>query len=268
MGKNKKFITVRYELSSPKLKNHSFSIAMVTDLHNLEFGKKNERLLQRIAQEEPDLILITGDLILGKPGLNFDVAYDFLAGAVKIAPVYYALGNHEQRVKLFPECFGREYQVYEKRIKRLGVKILENRSEEVVIKGEKIKITGLLLPYHYYDKRKRPVLEKRELDRLLGKTSENVLELLLAHTPKYMDAYLKWGADLILSGHYHGGMVRLPFLGSVISPDFRLFPKYGYGHFVSGKQHMIVGGGIGEHTIPIRIFNLRELVIITCRPKA
>lgn len=267
MGKDKKFTTVRYEINSEKLKKNPVTFAMISDLHNVVFGRKNELLLQKIKEEKPDAILIAGDLVLGKPGQEMDTAYDFLAGAVKIAPVFYALGNHEQRMKLFPKVYGREYFVYEKKIKRLGVTVLENEYRELRINGEQIRITGLLLPYHYYEKIKKKHLEKKELDKLLGKTSGEDFEILLAHTPKYAEAYSAWGGDLILSGHYHGGMVRIPFLGGVISPDFRLFPKYSYGHVSLKKQHLIVGGGLGEHTIPLRIWNPRELIMITCAPQ-
>lgn len=110
-------------------------------------------------------------------------------------------------------------------------------------------------------------MEKKELDELLGRPSKEKFEILLAHTPKYAETYVKWGGDLIFSGHYHGGMMRLPFLGGVISPDFRLFPKYSKGQFTFGEQHLIVGAGLGEHTIPLRIWNPRELVMVTCYPK-
>lgn len=161
MRTNRKFITARYEVYSEKLKKHAVSIAMVSDLHNLVFGRGNERLFRTMETEKPDMILIAGDLVLGKPGQNFQDAYDFLAGAVKIAPVFYAMGNHEHRMKLFPEIYGEEYFAYEKKIKQLGVTMLENQTEEVILKGEKIQITGLLLPYRYYDKKRSFIWKKR-----------------------------------------------------------------------------------------------------------
>lgn len=266
MKKDKKFITVRYEVNSEKLKKNQIVIAMVSDLHNVVFGRKNERLLEKIKEEKPDIILAAGDLVLGKPNKKTDAAYEFLKGAAEIAPVFYALGNHEQRMKLFPEEYGREYPVYEKKIRRLGVTVLENACEDLEINGEKIRITGLLLPYHYYEKGKRKQVEKKELARLLGKASKERFEILLAHTPRYAGSYFDWGGDLILSGHYHGGMIRLPFLGGIISPDYRLFPKYCHGHFSKDAQHLVVGSGLGEHTIPVRIRNPRELIMITCAP--
>ena len=145
--------------------------------------------------------------------------------------------------------------------------MLENSSSSLKIKGEKIQISGLALPEEYYKKRKKVELSIKTMNRLVGKASKEKFHILLAHTPKYGDTYLEWGGDLALSGHYHGGMMRLPFLGGVISPDFRLFPKYCRGDFEKEKHHLIVSAGLGEHTLPIRIFNPRELVLITCVPE-
>lgn len=263
----KKFKTVKYTISSHKLQNHSFAIAMISDLHNVELGKKNEHLLQALQKAKPDIICIAGDLVLGKKGKSMNIAYEFIKKAVKIAPIYYGLGNHEQRMKKYPEVYGEEYRIFEKRIQKLGVTMLENNSSSLELQGEQIQITGLALPEEYYKKGKKVELPIKVVNRLAGKASKEKFHILLAHTPKYGDTYLEWGGDLILSGHYHGGMMRLPFLGGVISPDFRLFPQYCQGDFEKENCHFIVSAGLGEHTLPIRIFNPRELVLITCVPE-
>lgn len=264
----KKFKTVKYEIKSDKLKQQGFRAAVISDLHNVEFGEKNQRLLQKLEEEQPDMLLLAGDMVLGKKEASVRAAYDFLRQAVKIAPVFYGLGNHEQRMKQKPEVFGRDYLLFEKQIQRLGVIMLENATKAYEIKGEKLLLSGLMLPYSYYDKRGKKKLEKRDINRLVGKSSREWFHILLTHTPKYGDAYLDWGGDLILAGHYHGGVMRLPFLGGVISPDFRLFPKYCRGHFQKEESHLVVSAGLGEHTIPLRIFNPRELLLIDCLPKS
>lgn len=263
----KKFKTVTYTIHSNKLQNPGFTIAMISDLHNVELGKKNENLLRALQEAKPDIICIAGDLVLGKKEKSVKIAYDFIKKAVKIAPVYYGLGNHEQRMKKHPQVYGEEYRIFEKRIQKLGVTMLENSSSFLEIKGEKIQISSLALPEEYYKKRKKAELSIKTMNRLVGKVSKENFHILLAHTPKYGDTYLEWGGDLILAGHYHGGMVRLPFLGGVISPDLRLFPKYCRGDFQKGNRHLIVSAGLGEHTLPVRIFNPRELVLITCVPE-
>lgn len=263
----KKFKTTTYTVPSQKLKNHCFTIAMISDLHNIELGKKNENLLRALQEAKPDVICIAGDLVLGKKEKSVKIAYDFIKRAVKIAPIYYGLGNHEQRMKKYPQVYGEEYRIFEKKIQKLGVTMLENSSSFLEIKGEKIRISGLALSEEYYKKGKRVELSIKTVNRLVGKASKESFHILLAHTPKYGDTYLEWGGDLILAGHYHGGMVRLPFLGGVISPDFQLFPKYCRGDFDKKNHHLIVSAGLGEHTLPIRIFNPRELVLITCVPE-
>lgn len=266
MKVKKKFITAKYEVHSGKIKKNAVVIAMVSDLHNVSLGEKNSALLQRIKEETPDMIVVAGDLVLGKPGAELETAYDFLAGAVQIAPVFYAPGNHEQRMKLFPDVYGPDYLHYEEKVRRLGVTILENTSEKLNIKGEEVCISGLVIPYGCYHKKKRENLESRELTGLLGQADDERFQLLLAHNPRFSKLYAKWGADVTFCGHYHGGMVRFPLLGGVISPDFRLFPAYSHGKYVWDGKYVIVGAGLGEHTIPLRLGNPRELVVVSCLP--
>ena len=261
----KKFITAKYQIESDKIER-AFTIGMVSDLHNVVFGEKNQRLLEKIREIKPDLLVIPGDLVLGKPDASLKEPEDFLRKAVKVAPVFYAPGNHEQKMKLYPKVYGREYLEYEKRVQQMGVKILENRTERVLIKGQTVVVSGLAIPYEYYLKREKK-LEKKDLVRLLGEADKEYFQILLAHTPKYAGTYLEWGGDLIFSGHYHGGMARLPVLGGVISPDWRLFPRYCRGKFSRDGSSLIVGAGLGEHTIPIRFLNPRELVVVRCVPK-
>lgn len=263
----KKFVKTRYTVTTEKLKKSSLTFVAVSDLHNVTFGDRNERLISAIAEEKPDAVLIAGDLVLGKKKAPLEPALTFLKQAVKIAPVYYSLGNHEHRMKLYPEIYGREYLIFEKKIRKLGVHLLENRTENVEIKGEAVAVTGLALPYQYYYKGKKNSLTVRDMKHITGKAAETDFQILLAHTPRYTREYLAWGADLSLSGHYHGGMVRIPGFGGVISPDWRLFPKYCRGQFQKGGRTAVVSGGLGEHTIPLRIFNPRELLVVTCVPK-
>lgn len=263
----KRFKTTFYKIESEKIKEHTIKIAVISDLHNVELGNNNEALIRKLKAESPDTILIAGDLVLGKPLASFQIAYCFLKEAVTIAPVFYGLGNHEQRMKQKPEIYGEEYLDFERKVRSLGVVFLENKTRELEVDGEKILISGLLPPYHYYKKRGKDFLKSEEIQKLLGAPSKEQFQILLAHTPKYGDSYLEWGSDVTFSGHYHGGMIHIPFLGGVISPDFRLFPKYCQGHFIQGDRHLIVSAGLGEHTIPLRIFNPRELIFVECSPK-
>src|SRR5699024_3875431 len=192
-------VTVKYQIDSDKIKC-PFTVVMVSDLHNVVFGEKNSQLLKKIGEIAPDFLVIAGDLVLGKPEASLKEPEEFLKQALKIAPVFYAPGNHEQRMKLYRQTYGTAYLGYEKRIRRMGVKLMENRREIIQIKGQDVAVTGLELPYEYYLKRKQKTLEKRELTRLLGKPKKDCFQILLAHTPKYGKTYLEWGGDLIFSG--------------------------------------------------------------------
>ena len=280
----KKFVTTTYRITTDKIKRHPLKFVMISDLHNVVFGEKNEPVFDRIKALGPDAVLIAGDLVLGKTDASLKPAAAFLGEAAKLAPVLYAPGNHEQRMKLFTEEYGGRFSAFEKKIKHMGVSYLENQRTVLQIKGETVAVTGLDLPYKYYSRGLQRGPGRAELEHLIGRPDKDVYEILLAHTPRYGDEYFAWGADLILSGHYHGGVMRLPFFGSVISPDFRLFPRYGYGEYRKGpktsakkarpgqkitgsEQIMITGAGLGEHTMPLRINDPRELVVLECLPK-
>lgn len=263
----KRFQTTTYTITTDKIKKHPLKFVMVSDLHNVVFGKENERVFDKIRQIRPDAILIAGDLVLGRHGASLNPARQFLREAAGLAPVIYAPGNHEQRMKLCPEEYGDSYRAYENEMKRLGVLYLENREMSLILKGERVDIYGLNLPPRFYNRGRQEEPPGGMLEKLLGHPSKHAFDILLAHTPRFGENYFAWGADLILSGHYHGGIMRLPYLGGVISPDLQLFPRFCHGKFSRGQQHMITGAGLGEHTIPLRIFNPRELVVIRCLPK-
>ncbi len=266
----KKFKLTNYEIISEKI-SQELKFVMISDWHNVVFGERNEPVFDAIQKINPDAILIAGDLVLGKQEAPLLPALEILKELIKTALVFYAPGNHEQRMKRYPKNYEASFSDYKTQIKKLGVHYLENEQAVLFLKGEHIEVYGLELPYEYYKKGSKkaatgPSVE--ELNTLLGKSDEKQFRVLLAHTPRYAEEYFNWGADLTLSGHYHGGILRLPFGGKgALSPDFVLFPKYCYGLFEKGEQKLIIGSGLGEHTLPIRIANPRELVVISCVPK-
>jgi hypothetical protein len=147
-----------------------------------------------------------------------------------------------------------------------GVHILNNAREDIALGKDRISIVGLELPLFYYRKGVKTELTDDALKSLLGESDPDTYEILLAHNPKYLPRYFAWGADLILSGHYHGGLVCLPGIGSVISPQFELFPKNSFGKFTQGGATALVSRGMGTHTFHIRIFNRSELLVVTMQP--
>lgn len=260
------FKVTRYKIHTSKMphEGRAKKIVFLSDLHNCKYGRNNSRLLQAVKNADPDLILIGGDMLIGKPYNLPKQAFDFVKQLPKIAPVYYANGNHEQRMKIQTEKYGNVLHVYQKELKKAGVHFLENESEIISMDGLVLRLTGLELPMETYEKFKQYHLRKADIVRQVGNVSEDksCYELLLAHNPVYFDAYKAWGADLVLSGHLHGGIVRIPGWRGVITPQAFLFPKYS-GEMTEEDGHtIVVSKGLGIHTIPFRLFNIPELVVL------
>ena len=263
------FRVTHYTIESQKFKGFSrdLNLIFLSDLHNWVYGEKNEPLLQAIRNEKPDLILIGGDMLVGKEDASYDIALDFTSQLPEIAPVLYATGNHEQRIREKPEIYQAAYADYRQQLKDRGVLFLENGSCRIEAGTVLLEISGVELPSASYKKLKKLPIQASDIAEYLHKdsvsvTEDSVYRILLAHNPAYMNAYKGWGADLILSGHLHGGVMRLPGIGGVITPQAFLFPKYSGEMTKEGEQTIIVSRGLGTHTINIRLFNQPEVVSI------
>lgn len=256
----KKFEVTEYTIGSDKIKD-AIHIVMISDLHSHVYGKDNDVLFEAVRAQNPNLILIPGDMMVSKRTKSYEIAYQAFAELTKIAPVYFSNGNHESRPAHKKMPTTEAYLAYEKRVKQTGVHILNNASECINIKGNELCIYGAEIDLECYTKGKIVPLKEDFLKKNLGQAGERY-NILLAHNPMYSEQYVNWGADLTLCGHNHGGLVRIPGFGSLISPQFQLFPKYDAGRFEFGKKTVIVGRGLGTHTFHIRIFNRAELVSI------
>lgn len=259
----------RFVISRCRIRTDKFSPDMpeiravfLSDLHSKEYGRNNEELVASIRAEKPDLILIGGDMLVGKPDTSSEKAAAFVEQLPKIAPVWYASGNHEQRMREDRESYGDAYQSYQSRLERAGVRFLSDQNEEITCRGGRLRIAGLEVPQECYGRTSRYELTEEEITRHIGVPDGEIFQILMAHPPEYTDVYRSWGADLILSGHLHGGIVRIPFLGAVFTPQLRLFPKYSGGFYREGDTHIVVSKGLGTHTVNIRLFNPAELIVI------
>lgn len=260
------FRITHYQITSKKLNSvkRERKVVLLSDLHNYSYGKGNERLLHAIKKEKPDMILVAGDMLVGKKGLEPAIAEDFMTKLPKIAETYYANGNHEQRMKEDSAIYGDAYQSYKKKLKSAGVHFLENEKTAVNWDGIDVDIYGLEIPREKYSKFRKNHYELQTMTEQIGNVDASKYNILIAHNPLFMETYLEWGADLVVSGHLHGGVVRLPIIGGVISPQFTLLPKY------SGEMRKdiekdattVVSKGIGIHTIKIRLFNPAEVVVM------
>ncbi|NLZ48584.1 MAG: metallophosphoesterase [Clostridiales bacterium] len=240
-----------------------FKILQISDLHSKEFGKDNRRLLEVIDKVAPNLIVITGDMINSKE-TDFSVFYKLAVSLVNKYPVYYIVGNHEQNLN---EEALEEMLAY---IDGLGVQVLDNEKITIEKEGKSINFYGLWFHLRYYrdlsnENTKEYYFGTEQIKKILGEAEEKDFNILLTHNPVYFDTYSTWGADLTLSGHMHGGMVRLPFVGGLVSPEKELFPKYDGGLYKAGSNSMIVSRGLGSGKAGFRFFNKPELVIITLK---
>ena len=247
-----------YEVVSDRIPQgfEGFRIAQVSDLHNAEFGEGNEKLIQLLSQTDPDMIVITGDLIDSRH-TDIEISLDFARQAVKIAPVYYVSGNHEARV--------REYEDLKMGLAEAGVVILENQKARITREGESITLVGVGDPsfqedYLFGDSESvaRQAIEHQQ-------NESDGYTILLSHRPELFDLYVDTGMDLVFSGHAHGGQFRLPFVGGLVAPNQGFFPKFDEGRFTEENTTMIVSRGVGNSIIPIRFNNRPEIVLVTLR---
>lgn len=257
------FRVTKYRICSQKLNGikREKKIIYLSDLHNRMYGEENERLLESIRNQHPDLILIGGDMLVRKDGNSYDKTVHFLAKLPGICPVYCANGNHEQKLKELPDKYEQSYEEYKKALTASGIHMLENASETVKLDEVPVKLSGLEIPLGAYARFGKKELSLKEITDRIGEHGDDY-QILLAHHPGYMKEYLAYGADLILGGHYHGCVVQLPWIGGVISTNFTLFPKYSGGIYQEGEQTAVVSRGLGTHSVPLRLWNWPELIVL------
>ena len=258
-----RFVVRKYSCEDERLLK-PLTIVQLSDLHNKSFGKGNSRLVQAIQEQNPDLIIVSGDMYTSLLGKETIIAQKLMEKLSKIYPIYYANGNHEQKTKEQTEEFGSLYEDYRSKLSELGVRFLAN--EHIYLKDYNISLYGLEIPRRFYRKFRKQIMGVDQVRKYLGKPDRSSFCMMIAHNPDFFDDYAAWGADMVLAGHVHGGLMRLPVLGGVIAPSMKLFPKYDGGEFHEGNSTMILSRGLGTHTLPIRIFNPGELVVVKLKP--
>lgn len=244
---NKHLTVTYYSYESSKLAQafDGFRIVQISDLHNASFGFDNKNLLQKIKKLEPDIIVITGDIVDANH-TNVDVAVDFAREAAKVCPAYYITGNHEDWLE------EDEKELLIAQLREAGVICLEDE----VIQIERDKSSFFLIGLNDAS------LIGGTLSGLVSDLGEDELKILLAHEPQYLERYSKCHVDLVLSGHAHGGQFRLPFVGGLVAPNQGFFPEYTEGTHTEGDTTMIISRGLGNSIIPVRLFNLPEIVCV------
>jgi len=234
---------------------------LLSDMHNKEYGKNNEKLLDAIRQLSPDAILIAGDMCDGLKGHDFSPAVNIVSELAKEYTLYYGFGNHEYRLREYPKQYGDMWDRYKEALEKSGVSIIDN--EHVFIPEANIDIASVTIDREFYKRfRKGKRLSVSDMSEYLGECNSKAMQLLIAHNPEYFKAYSEWGSDLTVSGHVHGGIMRLPFIGGIVSPRLIEFPIYSNGLYTLNDKKMIVSCGLGTHTIHVRVFNPAELSVI------
>ena len=240
-----------------------FRIVFLSDLHDHRFGDKNEKLIGSIRELKPDLILFGGDMITVKTWNEGDFAVlRELLNALRDFTVCYANGNHEDRMAEETETYPGWYERFTELLKEYpNVQYLKNASARLSRGAERITVSGADLEKKYYGPVIKRKLRKEQIDALVGPAQDGY-RILLLHSPLYLKESADWGADLTLSGHFHGGTVRLPLLGGLMTPQYQLFSRYCRGKFTFGNRVGIVSGGLGTHTFNFRFLNLPEVILI------
>lgn len=253
-------ITVsNYIVKSTKLPKqfNNFTIVHISDLHNKVFFKNNSTLIKKIKSQNPDMIVITGDLI-DRRRYNEENAMLFINKAKDIAPIYYVTGNHEG--------WSHKFSSLEKKLKNSNVTVLRNQSVYYEKENEHIVISGIDDPSfnstNSEESYKNPAIIKKELDMIKNINDKNKFKILLCHRPEVFDIYVEENIDLVFTGHAHGGQINIPFVGGLIAPNQGFFPKYYKGTYSKDNTVMVVSRGLGNSIAPLRIFNRPEIVVV------
>lgn len=247
-------LTVSYEKFRLDGITENIKVLQLSDLHKKQFGKGNKRLIKKIKELSPDIIIMSGDMV-SRDSEDFD-SYESLLDGIKDYRIFACFGNHETDMPA--EMLERYLKISD----RYGVKMLVNEFEGL---GNGLNIAGLAVEREYYrnsDGSYRNLKEYTiaDMKKALGEHSFPVV--LLAHNPLFFGVYADWGAEIIFSGHVHGGVVRLPFVKGLLSPERKLFPKYSEGTYREKNSVMCVSRGLGK----FRLFNPPEIVLAEIEP--
>ena len=269
---NYSFVITNYNIESNELceisNNRPFLI--LSDLHNSKFGKDNEKLIKAIDAISPEYIIIAGDMVNNASEDNNVIAQNLIDNLKKKYNIIYADGNHEQgffsdELGEFDENSFTSFYSYlqsEKICDKVHKGNIFSHVANSYVQVGNVRFYGIRIDREFYGRFTQPDMSDEYISSLLGDNNKEYYNVLIAHNPMYFDYYERWGADLVISGHVHGGIMRLPFLGGVISPQIRLFPKYSGGLYTFNMASMILSRGLGTHTIRFRFFNPPELVVV------
>lgn len=252
--------TTKYKIYSKKLPTEfdNYKIAFLSDIHSRNFGEKQKKLIKKVKKIKPNIILITGDWVDSKHGkfINCIEQANLLS---EIAPVWCVYGNHEIRIIKREKNDNINHS-----LSKAGANFLHKSNIKIKRKNSYINLVGIEDEIHLKEnakKQKHMINTKIMLEHATNRISPNNFTILMAHRPEFMDIYSNFDIDLVLSGHAHGGQIRLPFIGGLFAPKQGIFPKLTSGIHEKNKTKMIINRGLGGFK-PFRVFNKPEVVSI------
>ena len=250
----------KYDIDSNKITDefNGYKIAQISDYHNSRSSMLKKSIIESLNKEKPNIIVITGDFV-DSYWTDVNVSIELIEEIKNIAPIYYVTGNHESRIK-------ENYDLLKEKPLENNVTILDDKVELITIGESKINLIGIHDPMFEH----KSYLEDKDIVSETIKDIEYDKELftvLLSHRPELFELYTSNKFDIVLSGHAHGGQIRLPFIGGLVAPNQWLFPKYDGGLYEQDNTRMIVSRGIGNSILPLRINNNPELIYVTLKTK-
>ena len=241
-----------YQETSEKI-SRNMRIAVISDIHNREYGENNEVLISDLRALKPDLILFLGDMVIREED-NYQPMLNLVSALTEIAPCYGVLGNHESE-RIY---YGNDKELT-KKFENAGLKLLRNSLEDIRIGTDTIQLIGVEGTAHGFEKYGgREFMEKADID-------PSAFCILMTHIPILFKTQLSgYGFDLGIAGHVHGGIVNLPLLGGIYSDEEGFFPEFSVGRYIlENQQTLIISAGLGDSKLfPPRINNTPELVVI------
>ncbi len=234
-----------------------FKIVQISDFHNTKSKKLVNDLVEEIKNSKSNIIVLTGDLV-DSYKTNINIVISFVEKINNMAPIYYVTGNHEARIENFAEL--------RDKLEKNKVIILDGKLEIIKKGNGEINLVGIDDPSFNFDTYRddSTIIQDSLIPISYNKNNFNIL---LSHRPELIETYAKNNFDLVLSGHAHGGQIRIPLIGGLIAPNQGLFPKYTSGIYEMNNTKMIVSRGIGNSILPFRINNRPELVVVELKNK-
>lgn len=251
-----------YEYKTEKLTDEQeLKIVILSDLHDHEFGNMNQRLIERVKQQNPDVILLVGDM-LNETSEDSDVPCSLVSKLCYVAPVYYALGNHEI-------TFLNHHSALLEELEQAGATVLDEEYVDFMVNSVEIRLGGMYAYAFGLNANNDAAAAPENIKDFLEEyQNTDKLKIMMAHRPDsfvFGDAASVWDIDLVVSGHNHGGQVVVPFFGGLYGGDQGWFPEYIHGMYEKDNLHLFVTSGLGSHrqVLP-RFNNPPEIAVITC----